>query len=337
MSQGASIQNLRRFDHVEQHALHELDFMDLYVCLEGMGLPHYRERMGQSGMSERDSEVPPEFYGDIEELADHLRNKFEGIECSIDFGGMRLRAARLETAHGDVWVALRRIESLPPNLDKLGLLPQLVPVLRDLGQRSGLILISGATGQGKTTTASSLMVEYMARFGGIGFTVEDPVEYDLEGRIGTSGYCYQSEVHNDSDWGVMLKRALRWNPRYIFVGEIRTPSAANQLLRAATSGHTVIATMHGGSIEESLEGLLQLVEPELGSRASLLLASGLSIVINQSFGPIGLQATFLATEGNNAGSPARALIREKRIGQCKTLMDQQAALLIRTGKLFQNS
>lgn len=323
-------------DGFQQRQLSALNFMDLYVCLEGNGIPHYREGMNNGVMTEVDADVPSEYLDDIEELAHVLREDFNGYEKGLNFGGMRLRASKLETSNGEVWAAMRRVFDLPPHLSDLGLIKQMPQMLRDFGRRSGLILISGATGQGKTTTASSLLLDYLETMGGVGFTLEDPVEYNMAGRRGTSGFCYQSEIKNDSEWGSMLKRSLRWHPRFIMVGEIRTPDAANQLLRAATSGHTVIATMHAGNMEEALEGLLQLAEQDLGARASLLLAAGLTAVIHQNFSQFGLNASFMATEANNPGSPIRALIRNKNIGQTRTVSDQQMALLMKDGKVFNN-
>ncbi len=333
MTQIASVAQYQS-NEIQQLALRELNFMDLYVCLEGPGIAHYRQGVVNGLMSEVDLDVPAEFQNDVEELAEYLRGNFKGVEKGFNFGGVRLRASKLETSNGEVWAAMRRIADLPPALNKLGFIPQFVPLLRDFGKRSGLILLCGATGQGKTTTASSLLLDYLENYGGVAFTIEDPVEYNLEGRRGGAGFCYQSEINNEDEWGKMLKRSLRWHPRYIVVGEVRTPDAANQLLRAATSGHTVITTMHAGSMEEALEGLLQLAEMELGARASLLLAAGLTAVVHQSFGPTGLNATFMATEQNNPGSPIRALIRDKRIGQSRTFSDQQMALLMQNGKLF---
>ena len=246
---------------VPQRRLAELDFMDIYVCLEGRGRAHYRPRkLEESGAL--DIDVPVEFLEDVERLAEVLRGDFDGFEKGLSYDGIRLRASKLNAADGTVWSAMRRVIDLPPRLEELGFQPEMVPMLRDIGQRSGLIFLCGSTGNGKTTTSTSLLLDYLENYGGVAFTIEDPVEYRLEGRRGKAGYCYQSEIQEESEWGQMLKRSLRWHPRYIFVGEVRTPDAANQLLRAATSGHTVIATMHAGSMEEALEGLWQLAEAE---------------------------------------------------------------------------
>jgi len=87
-------------------------------------------------------------------------------------------------------------------------------------------------------------------------------------------------------------------------------------------------------MEEALEGLLQLAEQSLGERAPLLLASGLSAVVHQTITSTGLYAHFMAPEPDNPGSPIRALIRDKRIGQSRTFSDQQMALLMQGEKIF---
>ncbi|MGE3624220.1 MAG: ATPase, T2SS/T4P/T4SS family [Bdellovibrionales bacterium] len=314
--------------------LHELDFMDLYVRLDGETPAHFHQLGKKGQIIELDKDVPEEFREDAAQLAKVLRETFDGDEMGITYDSIRLRASKVTTASGQVWVAMRRIADQPPALDKLGFNPQLVPHLRDLGKRDGLIFLCGSTGQGKTTTSCSMLADFLDTYGGVAFSIEDPVEYDLEGRRGKSGFCYQIEIEEEQQWGEMLKRSLRWHPRYIFVGEIRTPDAANQLLRAATSGHLVITTMHAGSIEEALEGMLQLAEQAIGDRAPLLLAAGLTAIVHQQLSPLGLNSHFLITEPNNPGAPIRAVIRDKRIGQCRSYYDQQMALLMKSGRLF---
>lgn len=317
--------------------LNELDFVDLYVCLEGGVAPHYHPTALGKVASAQSEDVPDIFRQDMDSLAGFLREKFVEDEMGLTYEGVRMRAAKVRTSSGQLWAALRKINTQPPQLEKIGFLPALLPHLRSLAMRDGLVLICGATGQGKTTTACSLLADMLDNQGGVAFTIEDPVEYALEGRRGNKGYCYQVEVQEDEEWAEMLKRSLRWHPRYIFVGEVRTPGAANQLLRAATSGHLVITTVHAGTIEEALEGLLQLGEQAIGDRSSLLLATGLTAVIHQTLGQHGMRAHFYITEPNNPASAFKACIRDKRIGQTRTFIDQQVAMLMQDGKIFRDA
>jgi len=301
----------------------QLDFVDLYMSLYE-DLPSYYQvfNFGTHVMQQMD--LPPEYHNDIVILRTRLEEALRDTnEVGITYDGMRLRASKATTTRDQTWVAMRRIMQRPPAINDLGFTLPVTESLKQLGLRDGLILICGSTGQGKTTTASALLYEYLVSYGGVAFTIEDPVEYQIDGRQGKSGLCYQVEVKEENDWASWLKRSLRWHPRYIMVGEVRTPEAANQLLRAATSGHLVITTMHAGSIEEGLEGLLHLAEQAIGEHAPLLLATGLTGVLHQSFMPHSVEARLYATEAGNLGDPVRALIRERHIGQMSTFVDQQ--------------
>jgi len=305
--------------------LHDLDFIDLYVALDE-DLPSYYQFAEPGSYTVLPTDLPLAYRNDVAELRRQLQNALSDCdEAGIAFDGMRLRASKARTARGQIWVALRRIEEKPPAVEKLGFTLPVIRALRELGKREGLVLLCGGTGQGKTTTAAALLYDYLVRHGGVGFTIEDPVEYMLDGRHGNSGLCYQVEAKSDEDWAEQLKRALRWHPRYIMVGELRTPEAANQLLRASNSGHLVLATVHAGSLEEGLEAVLHLGEQALGDHAPILLASGLAAVIYQSFMSHSIEARMYVTEKGNLGDPMRALIRDRRIGQATTFVDQQMA------------
>ncbi len=305
--------------------LHDLPFVDLYLCLSGQQRSHFKPRRCEFSVT-ADYILGPEYDDDLAGLTARLRPLLvDNDEPSVTYDGMRLRASGVTTSHGHEWVALRRNPAQPPALEKLGLDPRLIEQLRLLGKRDGLILIAGATGQGKTTMASALIQYYLQSYGDVAFTIEDPAEFSLEGRYAGSGYAYQVEVNDDADWAKMLKRSLRWQPRYIFVGEVRTPDAAAQLLRAATSGHLVITTIHGGSVEEALEGLLQLAAPAVGARAGNLLAAGLTAVWHQQILPDQLRVRMYITEEGNLGDPVRSNIRAAQIGQIATYIDKQMA------------
>jgi len=306
--------------------LHDLYFVDLYVSLY-VDLPSYYQTVVPGTLTMLPKDVPPAYHADIVELRKELERALrDADECGITYDGIRLRASKITTPRGETWVALRWIDERPPAIEQLGLTLPIVQALRDLGKREGLVLVCGGTGQGKSTTAGSMLYDYLLRYGGVAMTIEDPVEYPLEGRHGESGLCYQVDVKEERDWAEYLKRSLRWHPRYILVGELRTPEAANQLLRAANSGHLAITTMHAGSLEEGLEGILHLAEQAIGAQAPILLASGLVAVLYQTFLSHSIMTRLYVADPHNLGDPVRALIRERKIGMATTYVDQQTAL-----------
>jgi twitching motility protein PilT len=307
-------------------SLNDLPFIDLYVRLDKPEQALYRSKeRDQSTVSQF---VPEEYQIAIDRFMMAVNSEMgEGSDGSIDFEGIRCRLSRQRMSDGTTWVCARRINTVVPLLEKLGFLPHLYNHMHGLGKRDGLILISGATGQGKTTTAVALLTDFLRSYGGTAVTIEDPVEYMLKGRHGTGGHCFQVEVRNDEEWAICLKRALRWAPRYIYVGEIRTPKAAEQVLRAATTGHLVITTVHAGTPEEALMGLIFLAEQAMGPGVQNILAAGLTALTSQTMTVHGPHVKYVYTEPDSPGDPVRSLIRENKIGMMSTYIDRIEARL----------
>ena len=305
--------------------LGDLNFTDLYLRLDTQDKAKYLPR--EKGKHRHNLNVPDEFDPVVERLALKINEVMELPDGAMDFDGIRVRISRQHMADGQTWACLRRINTSVPDIDKLGIVPHILNHIRTLGQRDGLILVSGATGAGKTTTAAALLADFLRRNGGTAVTIEDPVEFIMKGRHGDGGYCFQVEVENEEGWAISLKRALRWAPRYIFVGEIRTPRAAEQLLRAATTGHMVITTVHAGAPEEALMGLIYLAEQAMGPGVENILAAGLTALIYQTMRENGPYIRYLFTEENAPGDPIRALIRDKKIGMITTYVEKIAAKL----------
>jgi twitching motility protein PilT len=306
--------------------LRDMPFMDLYVRIDegGKGVARYRTP-GRDYSNNWSRVLPEQYRGETKEIAEKLFISIDNPDSSFEYDGMRFRKSYQKLSNGQGWAILRRINSRVPTLEELSVNSQLGTQLRRLGQRDGLILISGPTGHGKTTMSFSLLQDYLKRFGGVGITVEDPVEYSLDGPIGEYGYCYQVEVEASEDWATPLKRALRWTPRYLLVGEVRSPRAAEQILRAATTGHLVLTTIHAGSVEESIMGLLHLADQCTDGAAKYMLAQGLCAAWHQTLTATGPYLRYIFTEENNNGDPVRALIRDDKVGMINSYIDKQIA------------
>ncbi len=303
---------------MEQKKLKELTFCDLYLCVEK---PEAHYRRDRTSIVNTLHQVPEEYAVDLEDLRQHLSSSISQ-DFSIEHNGVSYRIARLVDVQATWFVLSRGVETIP-QLEELGLDPGIITQLQNLGRSSGLVLIAGATGAGKTTTSSALLQDYLIRYGDVAVTIEDPPELPLSGDYAEGkGHCFQMAIEDD-EWELALKAALRYRPRYLFVGEIRMPGAAFQVLRAAVSGHLVIATMHAGSIEQAVEGLVTMAAERAGNIANILVADGLSCVIHQKL-VLQLQATSLFA-GTGMSDPVRNLIREKRFAALTTFIEQQAA------------
>lgn len=180
--------------------------------------------------------------------------------------------------HGGEKVVLRVIAPSKQmgELSNLILSPPLQQLARDLFTNpSGLILVTGPSGAGKTTTLYAALNYIVARDGGISVvTIEDPVEYDLP-------YATQIQVNHESgmDFPVILKSVLRQDPDVILVGEIRDRESAAMAAEAATTGHLVLSSLHTYSAIDAIVRMRDLgVEP-------YLLAAGLKGIVTQQLVP----------------------------------------------------
>lgn len=267
----------RRFQGASR--LRDLDFTDLFFSERGEAFIR--------GLEEGDGPltgVPETVVDDLDELHRRVCDIGQSkIEFSLDYDEVRFRVARIEDVDG-IWYTLRRLKSPIPRLGELGGIPaRIVEYLGHLGKpgRHGLILIAGATGNGKTTTASSLLQEYLLWYGDVAVTIEDPIELPLNGPHGRFGHCFQTQV-DDGDFGTAMKRTMRRSPRYIFLGEVRSPVEASQALRAAINGHLVITTIHAGNVVEAINAMLKFVAGnEPMQLAQTILADGLIGVVHQ--------------------------------------------------------
>jgi Tfp pilus assembly pilus retraction ATPase PilT len=194
----------------------------------------------------------------------------------------------------------------------------------------GMILIGGATGSGKTWTASSLVKARLEMFGGVAVTAEDPPEMPLHGKHG-KGVCFQVPVSRESGgFGEASRHIVRWKPTIIFLGEIRDPEVATEALRASINGHLVISTVHADNVISMVQSVSALSAAE-GSESSSLLADGLIAAIHQKLDTVGarkvLKTEFLMLTEESARG-ARTMIRQGRFQMLSTEIQQQQNLMM---------
>jgi twitching motility protein PilT len=237
-------------------ALTDLVFSDIFVARDAADC--WTKMMPDSLEPQA---LPAECRGEVLELRALLERHGPSPDFKVDWNGMRMRVERMDTADGAIYVC-RRYGVTPRRLADLGFPPLIAQrILSDdekTGFKNGLVLFLGKTGSGKTTASAAYVIERLEQFGGVGWTVENPIEIAIQGRHG-KGVCYQIEADNDHGFGEAIRRMLRASPNLIWIGEIRDESAAREAVYAATSGHLVVTTFHASDLITGLARFSRLV------------------------------------------------------------------------------
>jgi twitching motility protein PilT len=178
---------------------------------------------------------------------------FDGSYIASDGNRFRVNLFRTLIKRGAV---LRPIKTVVPSLDTLGVPVELLASW--INRPSGLVLVTGPTGAGKSTTIAACLEWLNQNYHRHIVTIEDPIEY-----LFTPANCLftQREVSSDtSSFAEGLRRSLRQSPDVILLGEIRDSTSAITALQAAETGHLVLATLHSSNVLDSLERLSRLFE-----------------------------------------------------------------------------
>lgn len=254
------------------------------------------------------------------------REEFAVRHCDVAY-----RASTMHSMSEQVFV-LRRFPDVVPGFDRLNLHPFVINRLLE-PKLSGLVVISGPFGQGKTTTASALIKGRLSKFGGVAVTIEDPPEMPLEGRHG-EGVCYQTWV-DQGGFGQACRQAARWAPSIIFVGEVRDSETATEALRASINGRLVICTTHADNVMTAINRLFSLAAGSAGNSDDVasLLAHGLAAVVHQKLeGETEKRPKleFLFLQGDDSHG-ARSLIRSRKFEQLGSEINLQLNKMLASG------
>jgi twitching motility protein PilT len=221
-----------------------------------------------------------------------------------DLPRFRLNAFR---QRGDISFAFRVIPREVPNFESLHLPPG---VERLAEEHRGLILVTGATGAGKTTTLAAVLDHINRSRRQHIVTIEDPIEI-----LHTDHSCIvnQREVGLDTDsFNEALRRALRQDPDVILIGELRDSETAQTALQAAESGHLVLSTMHTVDAAETISRLVEFFPAIKQPQVRSILAGVLRGVVSQRLLPRVQFGRVAAVEVMIANSRIQELIRENK-------------------------
>ncbi len=251
----------------------------------------------------------------VRELARMAPNRLREFEqtgeadLSYEAAGIARFRVNIYRQRGDVAAALRMVSADVPRISDL----HLPPIIEQLAHiPRGLILLTGATGSGKSTTLAA-MIDYMnERYARHIVTIEDPIEVvhtDKKSMIN------QREIGLDTgSFSGAMRRALRQDPDVILIGEMRDEETVRTALSAAETGHLVLSTLHTIDVMESIYRILDFFPPQLERQARSMLAGALKGVVSQRL---------VRTRDGQSRIPAvEVLVGTSRIADCITRADE---------------
>ncbi len=256
-------------------------------------------------------------------LNDRQRERFER-ELELDmsysikgYGRFRLNIYR---QRGAVAAAFRVIPSIIKSREELGL-PEIIDELAK--KKSGLILVTGPTGVGKSTTLACMIDIINSTRSEHIITIEDPIEYLHTHK---KSIVNQREVGQDTkSFSRALRSALREDPDVLMVGEMRDLDTMASVLTAAETGHLVLSTLHTTDAAQTIDRIIDVFPPHQQQQIRVQLAGVLEAVISQQLIPHASgKGRVVACEVLIATPAVRSIIRDGKVHQLKAIMQTSA-------------
>ena len=242
-------------------------------------------------------------------------NDTHELDSSVTLSGLRFRANFYKTINGPAAV-LRRVESVIPEMGQFDL-PQSLYDIVDM--HKGLVLVTGPTGSGKSTTLAAIINEINKTRTSNIITVEDPVEFihkDLKSIVSHREVGKQTETFASA-----LKAALREDPDVILVGEMRDLETVSLALTAAETGNLVFGTLHTSGAPNTINRIIDVFPPEQQAQIRAQISTSLKMVVTQRLLKTkDGQGRCGAFEVMKCTAPIQNLIREAKIHQIPSIM-----------------
>ncbi len=291
-----------------------------------VGVPPKMRVNGALLNMEYDRMLPPDTKAVADEImTDIQKARFEEKgEYDMSFSIPDLGRYRVNAYHqrGSVALAFRLVGTQVPSPEQLGIPSSIV----DLSQRKrGLVLVTGPTGSGKSTTLASIIDNINKTRDAHVITLEDPIEYLHQHRM---SMVNQREIGIDTDsYANALRAALREDPDVILVGEMRDFETISVAITAAETGHLVLSTLHTIGAASTVDRVIDVFPPDQQQQIRVQVSNVIEAVISQQLIPTkdgkGRVAAFEVMHANHA---VRNLIREGKSHQLASVMQTNARL-----------
>lgn len=254
--------------------LKEISFVDLYLG------PDYAEIKGLSGASAYLIDLPTEYVQDALTLKNECTGylqKTGKTEFSLVYDSRLYRMTVSSNVFGGETFVIRQT---PDKIIPFSDIPFTSIIRRsvELAGATGLFLVAGEMGTGKTTTASSVLQHRILTTSNLGVSIEDPIETLLEGRHG-HGRCLQLEVSENETYATATKKAWRMGASSFLLGEIRDGPTAHEVLKASLSMF-VVSTIHAPSITDAIERYIMFCD-DINTSSKSIVANTLFVVAHQ--------------------------------------------------------
>ncbi len=269
-------------------------------------------------------------------LTDKQKKEFEE-ELELDFAIVLPDIGRFRANYyrvmGDIACAFRIIPIDIPSLDQLNA----KPIFKEMIKREkGLILVTGPTGSGKSTTLAAMLNEINLTENKHIITVEDPVEFMHDNKKAL--FSHRNVGTDTRSFGRALKFAMREDPDIILIGEMRDQETVGAALTAAETGHLVFGTLHTNSAPETINRIIDVFSGEEQPQVRAQLATSLVAVISQALLPRIGGGRVAAQEIMITNPAIKNLIREDKVHQLYSQMQlnqQQTGMVTQTQELVE--
>ncbi|HEV8338333.1 MAG TPA: PilT/PilU family type 4a pilus ATPase [bacterium] len=230
--------------------------------------------------------------------------------------------ANVYVQRGSPAVVIRRVRSQIPSFEEL----RLPPVVADLALAPrGLVLVTGQTGSGKSTTLAAMVAHRSRERAGHIVTIEDPIEFV---HADAASLVSQREIGTDCEsYSLALRDALRQAPDVILIGEIRDEESATAAVHFAETGHLVLSTLHSTNASQTLERLLHFFPPVAHVGVALQLSLNLIGLVSQRLVPLpDGTGRVVAVEVLLSTPRIRELLRNADLAGIRTVMQSAAGI-----------